>query len=137
MGSDIATNYVGFRLIVERVDVADVTEEPVPSEPSPASVPSTPLRFKVLFEFDTTRLTDESMALIPQIIDAIKSQHPKSISISGHTDRAGTDDYNLNLSRKRADVMAKILASYGIDPSIIETAAFGEEKVIVKTGRRC
>ncbi|MGD9161562.1 MAG: SUMF1/EgtB/PvdO family nonheme iron enzyme [Desulfobacteraceae bacterium] len=132
MGAEIATNYIGFRLVVERVEVAEAAEESAPSE-SPPSVPSPPLRFKVLFEFDTAKLTDESMALLPKIIDAIKSRQPKSISISGHTDRAGTNDYNLDLSRSRADVIAKILASYGIDPSIIETAAFGEEKVIVKT----
>lgn len=126
MDQVMATNYLGFRLVVERKEV------PAPSIPAPP-VFSSPIHFVINFEFDTTKLTNESMVLLPKIIDAIKSRNPTKISISGHTDRSGSNDYNINLSRNRADVIAKILISYGIDPSIMKITFFGEEKTIIKT----
>lgn len=50
------------------------------------------------------------------------------IGVIGHASRSGTESHNLELSRKRADAVADIIMSLGIDPNRINPIAFGESK---------
>jgi outer membrane protein OmpA-like peptidoglycan-associated protein len=53
--------------------------------------------------------------------------------VSGHTDRVGTVERNLELSRARSDAVADEMVRWGILRSSIDIHAFGEEKPAVKT----
>lgn len=59
-------------------------------------------------------------------------EHPDlRISIEGHTDSDGDDAFNKQLSERRAEsVKAHLVEAYGIDPSRLETAGFGESKPV-------
>jgi outer membrane protein OmpA-like peptidoglycan-associated protein len=53
--------------------------------------------------------------------------HPElNFSIEGHTDSDGADDYNLQLSQKRAASVKDALSGLGIDGSRMETKGLGE-----------
>ena len=52
------------------------------------------------------------------------------ISIQGHTNALGTDDYNLNLSQSRAKVVFDFLTEKGIDEKRLSYEGFGELKPI-------
>ena len=53
--------------------------------------------------------------------------------IRGHTDRAGSEAYNMRLSQRRAEAVAAYLASHGIDTSAMAVDWFGETKPMVAT----
>jgi len=64
-------------------------------------------------------------------------RNPKaSFRIEGHTDATGTPEYNLELSKRRAEaVKAWLVQALHIDASRIETVGFGSSKLIVPADR--
>jgi outer membrane protein OmpA-like peptidoglycan-associated protein len=54
------------------------------------------------------------------------------VRIGGHTDDMGKDDYNLDLSQRRADAVRDYLVAAGIDPSRLTTQGFGETEPLCK-----
>jgi len=53
--------------------------------------------------------------------------------IAGHTDRSGSDQYNMGLSQRRADAVRAYLAGHGIPDGVMTTQAFGESRPLVET----
>ena len=51
--------------------------------------------------------------------------------IGGHTDAVGTKDYNIFLSRKRAEAVKDYLTKKGIDPRRIKAVGYGKTKPLV------
>jgi outer membrane protein OmpA-like peptidoglycan-associated protein len=49
-----------------------------------------------------------------------------ALSITGHTDNAGTSEYNMDLSVKRAEAVKRALVSLGVDPKRIQAIGRGE-----------
>jgi OmpA-OmpF porin, OOP family len=53
--------------------------------------------------------------------------------VIGHTDRLGTFEYNDQLSRRRAQVIASRLVASGVPSTAIEIAARGEREPLIQT----
>ena len=58
--------------------------------------------------------------------------HPElaHIRIEGHTDAIGEEEYNIELSQKRAEQVMKFLQEQGIDPLRMSAQGFGESRPI-------
>ena len=82
--------------------------------------------FILYFESDTTKLTHEAQGLFPEVVRAIKSRKSKEIYVLGHTDRVGTEVYNIGLSSKRAYYIRDRLVSNGIKSSALVVSFHGE-----------
>lgn len=55
------------------------------------------------------------------------NQYPNSlIDVYGHTDSTGSDSYNMDLSKRRADAVARYLISQGVNSARIQTQGMGE-----------
>jgi len=82
----------------------------------------------VLFDFDKATIRDdaeESLRKVGEIIQA----YDHAVTITGHTDAKGADDYNLELSRKRAESVKKwLVENGGIAPALITTWGRGESE---------
>lgn len=89
--------------------------------------------FHLYFIIDTTKLTQESNILLPQIIETVKSKQSQDIRITGHTDTSGESNYNQQLSQRRAELVTGMLIDHGVRKEYIETHAFGEEIPQIKT----
>lgn len=63
----------------------------------------------VLFEFDESTLTPEAEKTLAVAVETLQEQDGRSLSIAGHTDTQGEADYNLQLSRERAQAVADAL----------------------------
>jgi OOP family OmpA-OmpF porin len=65
-------------------------------------------------------------------------QYPKSVLIiEGHTDSTGPEEYNLKLSTRRANAIAKLLSSrYGVAMERITAQSLGETKPIADNKTR-
>jgi outer membrane protein OmpA-like peptidoglycan-associated protein len=95
--------------------------------------PEKPETFIVYFEFDTDVLTGVSKALFPDILEAIRRRTVVDVSVVGHTDRAGDDVYNYQLSSRRASAVRDTLVAEGVDPSVIEIEFHGENNPLIET----
>ena len=68
----------------------------------------------VLFGFDKATIDKSSEGALLWLLDQIKSDYPGSpVRIEGHTDSKGLPDYNIELSRQRANAVARWLSSHG------------------------
>jgi peptidoglycan-associated lipoprotein len=82
------------------------------------------------FDFDQAQLTSESQARLQKLADALRTHRTLRITIAGHCDERGTEEYNLALGQKRAEVAKSYLITLGIDPNRIDTISYGEERPI-------
>ena len=89
--------------------------------------------FLLFFESDTSELTHESKNLLPEIVRIIQNRKRNEIYVVGHTDRVGTELYNINLSSKRALYVKDLLVSSGIKSSDIDVSFHGETMPLVYT----
>lgn len=81
----------------------------------------------VLFDFDSTDLTPVARDQIVGVADVIGRLAPeRTISVEGHADARGTEAYNHRLSLERAQEVAGVLTSHGMEPTRVRTTGFGE-----------
>jgi len=106
-----------------------------PPEPE-AVVPtwvSIALSAEALFDFDRAEVRPESQERLNEELVDRMAQYPRidAVRITGHTDRIGSDDYNQDLSERRATAVAEYLVSQGVDEGLISTAGRGELEPVV------
>jgi outer membrane protein OmpA-like peptidoglycan-associated protein len=98
-----------------------------------AALPPPSRRYTLYFRFDSDELTDESRALIPQILQAVAQQALPEVVVIGHTDTTGTDQSNVELGLKRANMVRTILIDARLNPSLIQVTSHGEADLLVPT----
>lgn len=86
----------------------------------------------IFFNTGAYTLDDKSKVELNRMIDFLKNNKSIHIEISGHTDDVGSDQVNLELSRKRAQSVLDYLLKSGIDPSRLLAKGYGESKPIAK-----
>ncbi|GIX40928.1 MAG: membrane protein [Leptospiraceae bacterium] len=85
----------------------------------------------ILFDFDSYTLKEESKRTLDAIYEILKEYPDREIQISGHTDNIGTEEYNLELSEKRARAVADYLLEKGLNEDQISYKGYGSSKPIV------
>ena len=83
----------------------------------------------VLFEFNKYNLTADARGKardIAEILDRPKVQG-RQVSIEGHTDSIGSEEYNQRLSQQRADAVARALESDGVGSGRLHARGFGKK----------
>jgi len=84
----------------------------------------------VNFEVKSSNLQSSSTAVLDRVADGLKSNPEVRVEIGGHTDSNGADDYNLKLSRARANAVRDYLLAKGVPASQMEAKGYGESKPI-------
>ena len=128
-GECVHTNYWAIEQAIVGCDgkEAEVAEE----EPAPvAPVAIAPAEGKVNFAFDSSDLDAGATSAIDALVSDAKSKgNIQSVRVTGHTDRVGTEDYNMALSQRRAGAVNDYLVeNAGIDPQMIELVGKGESE---------
>ena len=82
----------------------------------------------IYFGFDKSDLRHKSVEELDKLVKIMKENPSLKIELGGHTDRRGSDSYNLILSRKRAEVAKKYLIDHGISADRITTKGYGETR---------
>ena len=98
-----------------------------------SALPPAPQRFTLFFRFESDELTEQSQALIPAILAAVKKHVVQDVVVIGHTDTMGTQQANYALGLKRAMMVRTILVDAGLDGSTMEVTSVGELDLLVKT----
>ena len=84
------------------------------TEKPPAPPPTQCTLDPVLFDFNESALTTEATATLARDADCLK-QVGRAVTLVGHTDPRGTQEYNLALSEKRAQSVRDHLGRLGVD----------------------
>ncbi len=82
----------------------------------------------VLFDFDRYSIKAESKLTLEKNAQILKDHADAMITLEGHCDERGTDDYNIALGERRADSVKKYLSKLGISSGRINTISYGEER---------
>jgi outer membrane protein OmpA-like peptidoglycan-associated protein len=87
----------------------------------------------ILFDSGSDKIKGESYKTLADIGALLTDNPTLRLSIEGHTDSDGVDDYNMTLSQKRAaSVKSYLIANYKIAPERLESKGWGESKPIDK-----
>ena len=92
-----------------------------------------------LFAFDSAKLSEEGTASLRALGESIRAKGARvvDIDIVGHTDSSGPEDYNQQLSLRRAEAMKAFLVSQGgIDAAIIDVMGKGESMPVADNATR-
>jgi outer membrane protein OmpA-like peptidoglycan-associated protein len=81
----------------------------------------------VLFAFGKSTLLTGAIRNVEKVADFLQKNPTRNILIEGYTDSVGSDDFNLTLSRKRADEVKEQLVANGISPDRITTKGYGKQ----------
>ncbi len=84
----------------------------------------------IQFDFNKATLRSSSNARLDQMVSILNEYPDYSLSIAGHTDSKGDDNYNLRLSYDRAASARKYMLDHGIPAERIEARGYGETKPI-------
>lgn len=94
----------------------------------------------IFFDFDQVTLKAESFPELNRIVKLMGERAAMTVSIDGHADATGTEEYNLGLSKRRAEAVQKYIVGKGVDQSRVSIAFFGEGKPLetnaTKEGRK-
>ena len=80
----------------------------------------------IFFDFDKTTLRPESFPELDKVVTLLKENPSLFIEIGGHTDDKGSDEYNENLSRGRAEAVRAYLTSNWIASNRVTAKGYGE-----------
>jgi len=80
----------------------------------------------VLFDTGRAELNSGSGRKLDQLSQFLNEHKDRQVEIDGFTDSVGTDAYNEELSRRRADAVKSALLTRGIDSSRIRTEGYGK-----------
>ncbi len=83
------------------------------------------------FEYDKTSMIDSYEAEFKYIYEFINEDSTSVVKITGHTDERGAEDYNLNLSKDRANVVYDRLVKMGIDAKRMTFEGAGKSQPVV------
>ncbi len=81
----------------------------------------------VTFAFDSTTISPSFRAALDEVAASLQKYPNSLVDVMGHTDSTGSDSYNLDLSRRRAEAVAAHLMSRGVSRARIATIGYGEQ----------
>jgi outer membrane protein OmpA-like peptidoglycan-associated protein len=94
----------------------------------------------VLFEFASDYLNESAYPILNKIVDFLKGKKEIQLAISGYTDNVGPAQYNISLSKRRAESVLNYFVKNGLPKTRFETKGFGFQQPIAsndtKEGRR-
>ena len=103
-----------------------------PSAPSSGSGAGGTVAMPIQFGFNSAEIDPESRAFVDTVGKLLQQEQALRLEIEGHTDAAGTETYNHDLSARRAAAVKKYLIdSHGIAPERLKSTGKGKMEPLV------
>ena len=82
----------------------------------------------IFYDFDKATLRLESKTALDELAQVLRDNPNVTIEMASHTDRMGSDEYNIDLSGRRAKSVIDYLISVGIKPDRLQSQGYGESR---------
>ena len=82
----------------------------------------------IFYDFDRATLRPESAAALDELAQVLRDNPNVTIEMASHTDRWGADEYNLNLSSRRARSVIDYLIAAGIPADRLQSQGYGKSR---------
>jgi OOP family OmpA-OmpF porin len=89
--------------------------------------------YLVFFAWDQAELTPVAIAVLDQVRADYMRAKPARVTVAGHADRSGSEQYNEALSERRAENVARALMQRGVPERALEVEWFGERRPRIPT----
>jgi len=129
----IAFSFGGSKPVAEPVPAPVVEPAPVapPAPPAPEIIEQGRTTLTVLFDFDKSIIKVHSLGDVNNLVDVMRRYSDINVTIEGHTDSVGTNQYNKKLSQRRANAVKNyMIQNGGIDDSRLNAVGYGEERPV-------
>ena len=121
--------------------VVDASPEPVAEQKEEVVVetkeevvvykaPDVVMQEDIYFDFDKSTLTPAAQDNLLRKAEWLRENTDATVTIEGHCDERGTNEYNLALGDRRAESAKAFLTDLGIDPARLTTISYGEERPV-------
>jgi outer membrane protein OmpA-like peptidoglycan-associated protein len=84
----------------------------------------------ILFDVDQSSLKTQYRGELTELSKILNKYNDTNILLVGHTDSTGSEGYNMELSKRRADSVAKYLATQNVDSGRFTTDGYGESQPV-------
>lgn len=114
------------------VNVANMTDTDLEAELKGKSVEAVVKGYipTIYFDYDKADLTSEAKTSLDGAARVLKLREDVSLSIGGHCDERGTEEYNRVLGARRAEAAKKYLTGKGTAGSRLSTTSYGEDEAV-------
>jgi len=117
------------------LDRAAIEQKVVAAPPPPAPPPPPPVQKKIVlrgvnFDFNKANIRADAVPILREAATILKDNASIRVSVEGHTDAIGSEEYNLKLSLRRANAVKDFLVREGIAESRLSTRGFGKTQPV-------
>jgi len=123
----------GFLPVSENIDLVDLgayTEKEVNLYLIPKAKGQIVRLNNIFFDYDKATLRKESFPELDRLVIIMNENPEMKIEIRGHTDNKGTNEYNIDLSMRRANTVREYLIEHGVDKNRVSAKGYGEEEPV-------
>lgn len=89
----------------------------------------------IFYDFDKATLRPESKTALDEIVVMLEDNPNVSVEMGAHTDRKGSEEYNIGLSERRAKSVVDYLVEKGISPDRLSWMGYGKSRPKTVTKR--
>jgi OmpA-OmpF porin, OOP family len=83
------------------------------------------------FPFNQAELSSDAKQVLEPVVERAREADGATIRVVGHADQIGSDDYNMQLSQRRADAVRTYMVDQGVPPDAVQVEARGESDPII------
>lgn len=124
--------------VVSKTSKATQTKANIALQPIDVVVTETEIILKpIYFELNKSNITSQGATELDKLVQVMKNNIALIIMANSHTDNRGDDNYNLDLSEKRAQSTVEYIISKGIEAARISGKGFGETQPKVDCQGKC
>lgn len=93
--------------------------------------------FPVHFAYDDATVRESDVAALDRFASVVQRHYPGAkITVEGFADPAGSAQYNLALSQRRAEAVRSYVSGKGIDPTLVNAVGYGETRLVNRNAMR-
>ena len=111
--------------------VAPPPAKPAEAKAAPAQEVANAVGFRINFGFNSAVVPPAHFAQLDRVAELLRQEPALSLAVEGHTDAVGSADYNIELSRRRAEAVVHYLTGHGVDGRRLMAVGKGKSEPLV------
>ena len=105
--------------------------KPVEAKAAPAHDATNAVGFRINFAFNSAVIPPAHFAQLDRVAELLRQEPTLSLAVEGHTDGVGNAEYNIELSRRRAEAVVHYLTDHGVDGRHLMAVGKGKTEPLV------